>query len=469
MKTMRKLFAMVLALTMVLAMATTAGAATVTVENAQAGATYKVYQLLEIKESTAEGDDAFVYVSTEAWKDFWTAKVTVDSAEIDLATYFTINSENVVVAKAAYDEAAAATVAKAAKAYAEAHTDTISATSVTADENASNATVTVEKSGYYLLTSTVGNLCTLATLDTDNTNLTLREKNKELPTIEKTIETGSYKIGDDIAFKLTVTTEENINNEKNYIIHDTMSKSLTLKADTIKVSHGTTVLTKDVDYTVNNPGTACTNGCTFEIVFTDKLTTKAYDTITVEYTATLNENATDTTATNDAAIDESKDDVTVQTYEFTVEKIDDSDAKTQLTGAEFKLYSDSNCTTEIPVVQVAGETNTYRPAVGDEEGVAISAGKATITGLSVGTYYLKETKAPDGYVKDETVHTITLTDANNDGTLDTAANEQVVNTKGEELPETGGMGTTLFYIVGGLMVAGAAILLVTKKRMGAAE
>ena len=172
------------------------------------------------------------------------------------------------------------------------------------------------------------------------------------------------------------------------------------------------------------------------------------------YTATVNENAT-TTETNEAKIEDSSSTVTVKTTEFTLNK---TDGTNPLAGAKFKLYVlDGAAETgykEIPVVKNAD--GTYRPAVGTETGVEIEAGTATVKGLDPElTYYVKETEAPAGYVMIEDYKVV----ANGEVT--------VVNVKGDELPETGGMGTTLFYTLGGMMVAAAAVLLVTKKRMSA--
>ena len=101
-------------------------------------------------------------------------------------------------------------------------------------------------------------------------------------------------------------------------------------------------------------------------------------------------------------------------------------------------------------------------------------------GLDVGTYYLKETLTPAGYntcpvvkveitathAEDASKETATTTiTMKQDGTL-TNSNE-IINNQGTVLPETGGMGTTIFYIVGGVMVAAAVVLLITKKRMSA--
>lgn len=98
-------------------------------------------------------------------------------------------------------------------------------------------------------------------------------------------------------------------------------------------------------------------------------------------------------------------------------------------------------------------------------------GKFDIKGLDVGTYTLEETKIPDGYVKcDDITVTIGATHAETSGEghvelNSTNQNNTVVNLTGTTLPETGGIGTTIFYVLGAILVLGAGIVLVTRRRM----
>mgnify|MGYP004686166185 FL=1 len=95
-------------------------------------------------------------------------------------------------------------------------------------------------------------------------------------------------------------------------------------------------------------------------------------------------------------------------------------------------------------------------------------GAAYFKGLANGDYYLVETKAPDGYNQLTEPHKVTVAGSSTDTTKLTAI-AKVANSTGTELPSTGGMGTTVFYVLGFALVMGAVVLLVTKKRMSDAN
>ena len=114
----------------------------------------------------------------------------------------------------------------------------------------------------------------------------------------------------------------------------------------------------------------------------------------------------------------------------------------------------------------------YRRARADETGgpIVVKDGKVTVVGFDNGIYYLEETVAPDGYNKLTARQEFTIADGNLDSIFNgniysTGSGVHVVNKTGSMLPETGGMGTTMIYILGAVMVLGAGVLLVTKRRM----
>lgn len=152
----------------------------------------------------------------------------------------------------------------------------------------------------------------------------------------------------------------------------------------------------------------------------------------------------------------------------------------ELAGAEFKLYRDEECTKEIKLQKIDGK---YYPILDQMDGtgdamVSGTDGKFEIIGLDHGTYYIKESKAPAGFKKLEAPIEVVISashEENNDGTQakvtfnseDMKNSFNIVNKMGASLPTTGGIGTTIFYVVGAVLMFGAAILLVTKKRMNA--
>jgi len=169
-----------------------------------------------------------------------------------------------------------------------------------------------------------------------------------------------------------------------------------------------------------------------------------------------------------------EDTVWVFSYEVDNTKVDaTSSTPTPLAGAGFKLYKGD---TEVSLVY-DDEKGAYRPIKTGETGVemrsANSTGKFNIVGLDVGTYTLKETTTPPGYttMEDKTIEIKASTVENASGanaklTMDKAdTNNTIENKKGATLPSTGGIGTTIFYVIGSVLVVGAGILLISKKRM----
>ena len=160
-----------------------------------------------------------------------------------------------------------------------------------------------------------------------------------------------------------------------------------------------------------------------------------------------------------------------KTYTFGFDIVKTDEEHNLLDGAEFKVYDAATGGNEVAVVLMDDGT-TYRRARADETGVPIVVknGQVRVVGFDNGTYYLEETVAPNGYNKLSNRKAFTISDANldalfNDGVFSTDSGVHVVNKTGSMLPETGGIGTTIFYVLGGALVLGAGVALVTKKRM----
>ena len=323
-------------------------------------------------------------------------------------------------------------------------------------------------------------------------------------------DSADYDIGDDVPFKLEGTVAANYAQYKQYYFafHDNEEEGLTFNKDSVRVYVDNTEITEG--YTVvDNPA----DGCTFEVVFNDlmaaakeyKFTVNGGSKIRVEYTSKLNEKAKigKEGNVNSASLEFSNnpnqeqggtpdtgktpwDNVIVFTYKVVVNKIDSS--KKPLAGAAFELSKKVN--DEYTRVALVNATqNTEGKYTLSNETVT----KFEWKGLDDGDYMLTEVITPAGYNTIAPIkftvnadHTITwegenrntiltsltgnaatgdITFTANDDKTELATN--VVNNKGSELPSTGGMGTTIFYVVGSILVLGAAILLITKKRMSA--
>ena len=179
--------------------------------------------------------------------------------------------------------------------------------------------------------------------------------------------------------------------------------------------------------------------------------------------------------TSSTSFSVTSDSLTFNTFGIKVNKV--TDQNTPLPGAKFRLYTDEKCENELKLKADTTNTTCYYPVLNNNDDgadmVSPADGKFSICGLNEGTYYLKEVETPAGYNTAEPAkltfkvpYNIKINVAD-DLKKDTDGNMSVtiVNKSGVVLPSTGGMGTTIFYVVGGLLMVGAAVLLVTKKRM----
>lgn len=316
-------------------------------------------------------------------------------------------------------------------------------------------------------------------------------------------DSADHDIGDSVPFKLEATLANNVSSYTTYkvVFHDTQSKGLTYNNDAKVYIDGEETDGFTVTATVNDDGTT-----TLTVSCDDVKALGAGNSsvITVEYTATLNENAVLGSAGNPNEVyleysnnpnktenGENKetgktpeDTVIVFTYKTIINKVTknpDYDPEVEgskeyipLTGAEFTLEKYNKETDKWEAITVVKN---------DEETTF------TFTGLDDGNYRLTETKTPAGYNSidpieftvtaehdvlsdnpaltslsgNATTGELTFTSNTTEGSL----SADVVNKAGNTLPETGGMGTTIFYVLGSILVLGAAVLLITRKRMGA--
>ena len=288
------------------------------------------------------------------------------------------------------------------------------------------------------------------------------------PDVDKTVDGdkwNSAQVGDPIRFKVE-SMVPNMTGFDTYTfkLTDTMTQGLTVTKETLneKVTIGNKQLT-DTEYTVTVKG----QEITIEINDFIKYKDQANEAIVFEYDAVLNENAvTAGKETNTANVEYGNDPdhltqgtpdkVIVRTHNLTITK-KNGDGTETLAGAEFNLYRGTD-TNGDPIEFVDLGNGEYRVATDADNQltktstlVSPTNGKIIVKGLDDGKYTLVETKAPDGYNKLTTPTTITIeASSKNNGTDVTVTGNDVTvnNNKGSLLPETGGMGTVLFTVVG---------------------
>lgn len=476
MKHMKRFMALFAALALVLAMAAPAFAdeptkGSITINNAIEGTTYTAYKIFDLDyvEETNTTKASYAYTADAKWKAF----VTGSGAG---AAYVEYNEKTgAVTAKNTFNEEQAPAFAKAALAYAKDNSSAINGVTEKADASGKVEFKNLDL-GYYVVDTPMGALCVL---DSTAPSVTVDEKN-EVPSVVKKVKAGSSyeatntaKIGDTVEFKTEINVRKGA---ANYVLHDKMDAGLTLDKTSFKVVVDDTEVAA-TNYTIKTTGMTHSD-CTFEIEFADAYVAGlglAGKTIVVTYNATLNSNAVvgSTGNKNDTYLKYGNSNDTTHsmtktyTYEFDVVKT--NDANQLLEGAVFSLYASEEATT--PMNLVAGSTGVYRlPTKDDTTTVTtFTAGKVTIQGLANGNYYLEEITAPKGYNKLD--HRVEITINNADLKANTTENTytdggvKVENKAGTTLPGTGGIGTTIFYLIGGGLMVAAAVLLIAKKRM----
>lgn len=446
----------------------TAETGTVTVQNVVSGKAYKIYRILDI-DTHDSTYNSVVYKVNAKWKDF------IKSTG---RTYFTSIDETtgvVVVEKDLTSENIAA-LAAAAKAWLGTHTIAADGEQ-TAGATDTSIQFTGKELGYYLLSSSSwgeNNADAIFSLSSSNPNVTVQEKNGK-PTIDKkivensnTVENNTAGIGDYVQFKITVNVIDG--QPSNYTIHDKMSDGLTFVNTTehpVEVKVGTSIL-DTTQYSFNG---TITDGCAFELKINGDIL-QPNDVVTVTYYGQVNSSAViNGDNTNEAKLTYGTDGnstwekTTTKVFGFKVFKHAGTDTDHLLPGAEFRLYKTVDETTYYAKFDNGLLTGWTTDATATGVTMTSNSDSALVlNGLDAGTYYLEETKAPDGYNKLTDPVTVTITE---DGKVNETTNGTVYvsNNAGATLPSTGGMGTTLFYVIGGGLMVAAVVLLVTKKRM----
>ena len=456
MKSIKKLICMLFMLVLSVVNVSAAEKGTITINKAIVNETYNIYKVLDF-ETYDKVNNHYIYRAASGWETF------LDGAT-DYLEARNENGDKYYVWKDGVDKSRAKEFAEKAYKYAKDNNITPTMT-----KKATSTSVVFDNLdlGYYLVDSSVG---ALLHLTTTNPTATVNEKNTLNPNVDKNVlenSTGVYgkenddMIGSTISYKTTITTGAGYGN---YVLYDKMDKGLTFNVNSVIVKIGDDVVEAN-NYVVKTNVT----DYTFVIEFNDEFILKQpkNTNIDVYYTATLNKDAT---IEGDGNINETflkygnnitTDKKKTITYTYAFEIIKTNKEGVELTGAEFILLDKLG--NEIKVILKDEETKTYRIATGNEIGVNIKAGKATIEGLDKDSYKLKEVVSPEGYNKLTSPVEFSVNGKTNDTIERTRVN--VINYTGSELPETGGIGTKLFITSGLSLVLICGLVLVTKLRL----
>ena len=507
MKHARKLASLLLALVMVFALATTAfaqdvtvtgGTGSITISNAAKGETYTIYKLFDATVNADGSSIAYTGTIPES-----------------LNTYFNKDANGYISAAPAAKDGE--NMSEGLKTALKTWTATAKATA-TAQSDGSALKFTGLAYGYYVVTTTTqGGLA--ISVDSTMPNVTIYDKNSSTPSGLTKTATGtatdkSFSIGDTVTYTVSFKTSNYDGAGKDakeivsYTIEDTLPEFLS-NVDVIRIIVDNDGKSETIDdqkdvtvqfntdkkividwYDEDNSKFLYNNGATVTITYTAKVTDKAAidgdgntNKVTVKWTTKGNVQPDP---------DEIHTEETIYTYAIALKKVNNKGVALPGAVFEFPFYVQSTADTDGAYIYAGdtakdGLTNQIKTP---ESGVIV------VKGVKTGSYEITEFKAPDGYNKlttpvivnaaktsETTTSKTVYLDENGKETNETTNTTKVevnianiaatavvvVNKAGTELPSTGGMGTTVFYVLGAVLVLGAVVLLVTKKRMSDAN
>lgn len=468
----KKLFSLAVTLVMALSLAVPAMAAgegdtgSITVDNPVSGQTYTAHKIFDVTYADVVGDSdptKFAYSIDKEDEWFETVSTYAQQAGSGLTLTPSAKDADKLIVEVTADFSAAE-FAKTLATAVEGKTGGV--TLVIADGKATADNLPL---GYYFVKSTTGALCNLTTTNPD---VTIHDKN-DVP-FEKTDDAADVEVGQTVNYTITGKVPDTTGFESyTYTITDTMSEGLTFSGTVTVMVGGAQLAVEHYRFVPSD------NSFTLSIDVME-IQDKVGQEIKVTYSAVVNENAIAVISTNEAKLEYSNDPTTdtttetgkeeekVFTSKITIDKYQEGETTTKLPDAKFVLYKVVDGQTLYyqytePSAGVIARVSWVENIADATEVTTDDNGAAEFKGLKNGVYYLLETEAPEGYNLLDKAVEVKVEGSDTSANLNVTSS--VANGTGAILPGTGGMGTTIFYVVGGTLVVAAAVLLITKKRM----
>ena len=475
------IFIMVISMATVVEAVDTNGKVTVT--NVKPGETYKIFKILTL-ESFDETKRAYSYIRNgDSWDGFINSSAARNYIDINNDGYVTFKDDQ-------KNEIGARNFGLLAMEYAKKNNIPSIKTAIASDKKVVFENLPL---GYYLVETSTGRACSI---DTTHPEVEIRDKHAS-PSVSKLVANGgtisnnkkrnSMNRGDNVFFETIINVKPHVTN---YCLHDYMDSYLKYNSvlkDGIAYysnekneSQKRKTLVKGTDYVAT---TKTNDDCNFHVTFTDAFYKKyqadidsgKLTQIYIKYMATMKDDAPiDTPLVNTSYLtygensrtEESK----TETFTYSIPIFKYTGYNKALAGAKFILSKDSNPTetNALKFVQ-SGSNFDYSSKNGNVTLTSYSDGKINIKGIQADTYYLKEIEAPKGYNLIKTPIKIVVTsDTDGKGVVkvDNEVVDQVnvLNNYGSLLPSTGGMGTTLIYAIGCILVLSSGVVLFLKRR-----
>lgn len=475
------IFIMVISMVTVVEAVDTNGKVTVT--NVKPGETYKIFKILTL-ESVDETKGAYLYIRNgDSWDGFINSSAARNYIDINNDGYVTFKDDQ-------KNEIGARNFGLLAMEYAKKNNIPSTKTAIASDKKVVFENLPL---GYYLVETSTGRACSI---DTTHPEVEIRDKHAS-PSVSKLVANGgtisnnkkrnSMNRGDNVFFETIINVKPHVTN---YCLHDYMDSYLKYNSvlkDGIAYysnekneSQKRKTLVKGTDYVAT---TKTNDDCNFHVTFTDAFYKKyqadidsgTLTQIYIKYLVILSDDAPiDTPLVNTSYLtygensrtEESK----TETFTYSIPIFKYTGYNKALAGAKFILSKDSNPTEDNALKFVQSGSNfDYNSKSGNVTLTSYSDGKININGIQADTYYLKEIEAPNGYNLIRTPIKIVVTsDTDGKGVVkvdnDVVDQVNVLNNYGSLLPSTGGMGTTLIYAIGCILVLSSGVVLFLKRR-----